>query len=101
MKLPPRSRYSAIITSESSGLAPQPRSSPNVMVPRQNGLTLRPERPSVTYESSDIAMSFVVGDGRAEAAVQCPMEPRAPLEAVDRCHRPLARSHQYRRGSCI
>ena len=37
---------------DSSGLAPQPRSSPKVMVPRVNGLTRRPERPRVTYEST-------------------------------------------------
>ena len=82
-------------------LAPQPRSSPKVMVPRQNGLTRRPERPSVMYESSDMAVSFRVWDGPAKAAVQCPREPQAPLEGVDRCHRCLARFHQYRSGSSI
>jgi hypothetical protein len=44
---------------------PQPRSSPKVIVPRQNGLTRRPERPSVMYESTDMAVSFeVVGRER-------------------------------------
>jgi hypothetical protein len=34
----------------SAGLAPQPASSPNVIVPSVNGLTRSPDRPSVTYE---------------------------------------------------
>jgi hypothetical protein len=45
--LPPRSRYSARIALEVSGVAPQPQSSPKVIVPRVSGLTRRPERPSV------------------------------------------------------
>jgi hypothetical protein len=38
-------------------LAPQPLSSPEVMTPRQNGLTRRPERPSVTYEFNGMEIS--------------------------------------------
>src|SRR5215218_10347977 len=41
--------------SDSAGLAPQPWSSPKVMVPRQNGLTQRPERPRVTKWSRGMA----------------------------------------------
>jgi hypothetical protein len=45
--LPPRSRYSARIACEVSGLAPHPVSSPKVMVPSEIGLTRRPEEPRV------------------------------------------------------
>jgi hypothetical protein len=38
---------SARIASAVSALAPQPSSSPKVMVPSESGLTRRPERPSV------------------------------------------------------
>jgi hypothetical protein len=33
----------------SAGLVPQPASSPDVIVPSMNGLTRRPDRPTVTY----------------------------------------------------
>src|SRR5690348_12223589 len=39
----------------SATLEPQPRSSPKVMPPRQNGLTRSPERPKVTKWSNGIA----------------------------------------------
>src|SRR5882672_8505370 len=65
MKLPPRSRKLASIEWASEGLEPHPRSSPNVIVPRQNGLTRKPELPRVIYESRDIVRSF---RGRLELA---------------------------------
>src|ERR1700738_2300397 len=42
VKLPPSSMYLSRIFCDSSTVEPQPRSSPKVMVPRQNGLTRRP-----------------------------------------------------------
>src|SRR5229473_8518871 len=41
--------------------APQPQSIPKVIVPRQNGLTRNPERPSVTYSLSFIDVDPVFG----------------------------------------
>src|SRR6266404_616720 len=53
------------MVSESVTLAPHPRSSPNVMLPRQSGLTRSPERPSVMKELSDISISWDVKNGGA------------------------------------
>ena len=36
------------MSADSAGLAPQPWSSPKVIVPSVNGLTRRPDRPRVT-----------------------------------------------------
>src|SRR5260370_21628133 len=41
--------------------APQPQSVPKVIVPRQNGLTRNPARPSVTYSLSFIDVDPVFG----------------------------------------
>ncbi len=47
-KLPPRSRNASRMRFASSGSEPQPHSLPKVIVPRQSGLTRRPEWPMVT-----------------------------------------------------
>src|ERR1700682_841183 len=61
------------MVSESATLAPHPRSSPNVMLPRQSGLTRSPERPSVMKELSDISIDgnhgFRVRDAGAPSQV--------------------------------
>jgi hypothetical protein len=46
-KLPPISREREIIETLTSSGAPNPHSSPNVIVPKQSGETRRPDRPSV------------------------------------------------------
>ena len=48
MKFPPRSMYPERMASDVATSEPQPQSSPNVIAPRQNGLTRSPESPSVT-----------------------------------------------------
>jgi hypothetical protein len=47
-KLPPSSMNRRRIAADSAAEDPHCHSSPKVIAPRQNGLTLRPERPSVT-----------------------------------------------------
>ena len=47
-EVPARSRNRARIASDSCTLEPQPHSSPNVIAPRQRGLTRSPECPNVT-----------------------------------------------------
>ncbi len=46
MKFPPASTKASKIASLSSRDAPQPQSSPNVIVPRQSAETRRPLRPN-------------------------------------------------------
>src|SRR6266436_6551306 len=46
------------MASESATLLPHPQSSPNVIVPRANGLTRKPDVPKVIYEFKGIERSF-------------------------------------------
>src|SRR3981081_2508529 len=67
--------------SESVTLAPHPRSSPNVMLPRQSGLTRSPERPSVMKEC---ATQPVLGFGlklKPDATLAPLLDKTAPRKA--------------------
>src|SRR5688572_2483033 len=58
MKFPPSSMYLSKTARATCSSEPQPHSVPNVIVPRQNGLTRSPDRPSVTYESTLLVILF-------------------------------------------